>query len=317
LSPEDVFLGLFRQLSPASIDSAALQSELERHGYALIRGLIPTDEIRKVLGEISAILKTAGWIPSSAHPLDRLAVPSAACVDGDHSYDDIYDLVYALESLHAFPHLPSLQKAMKLLVGPDLLIHPKSSVRLIFPNYERGVIHAHQDYTGVGGDCDSFTAWIALHDCPLQEGPLRICEGSHRFGLQQKSGYMQAGTEKGDRWVEGDLQAGDVLIFHSLTVHEALPNLSDRLRISLDCRFQSYKKAVNPATLVFTSSGRSWEKIYASWQRDDLKYYWKQLPLSFKPTTSELLELADLPSETPKMRTRYANILRMIEAQYQ
>jgi hypothetical protein len=112
------------------------------------------------------------------------------------------------------------------------------------------------------------------------------------------------------------LRAGDVLIFHSLTVHEALPNLSDQLRISLDCRFQNYRRAVNPGVLVFAGSGkRSWESIYAPWQWDDLKYYWKRFPLHFNPTQTELAVLAET-SSTPEMCARYANILRLIQAQY-
>jgi ectoine hydroxylase-related dioxygenase (phytanoyl-CoA dioxygenase family) len=207
---------------------------------------------------------------------------------------------------------------MKLLVGPELLIHPKSAARLIFPNYERGIIHAHQDHTAVAGDAESFTAWIALHDCPLEQGPLRVLDGSHRFGLQPtagQTGYIPQGTERGGDWAEGEIRAGDLLLFHSLTVHEAMPNRSDRLRISLDCRFQSYLRSVNPATLVFTGSGRrSWENTYADWPSEELKYYWTHMPLQLNPSRTELAQLAQT-SESPAMRVRYARILERIESQ--
>ncbi len=36
----------------------------------------------------------------------------------------------------------------------------------------------------MGGDPECFTAWIPLHDCPINVGPLRVLEGSHRFGFQ-------------------------------------------------------------------------------------------------------------------------------------
>ena len=316
---EEIFLGTFRQQSHLNLDSITLQSEMERYGYVLIRDLIPTDETNRLLAQISTALKISGWIHPSADPIERLAVPSAACADGDPPYKDVYDLIFNLESFHALPHLPALQEVMKHLVGPELLIHPRSAARLIFPNYERAVTPAHQDHTAVAGDSESFTAWMPLHDCPLSEGPLRILEGSHRFGLQptgDNPGCITSGTEQGDRWVEGELRAGDVLIFHSLTVHEALPNLSNNLRISLDCRFQNYLRPVNPGTLVFSASRRrSWEKTYANWQHDDLKYYWRKLPLTFKPNTTELADLAE-SSQTPRMRTHYANILLAIQAGY-
>ena len=39
------------------------------------------------------------------------------------------------------------------------------------------------------------------------------------------------------RWVSGDLAAGDVVIFHSLTVHKALSNRSAQLRVILNTLF--------------------------------------------------------------------------------
>jgi ectoine hydroxylase-related dioxygenase (phytanoyl-CoA dioxygenase family) len=116
----------------------------------------------------------------------------------------------------------------------------------------------------------------------------------------------------GGEWVGGEIRAGDVLIFHSLTVHAASPNLSKRMRISLDCRFQDYRRVLNPSNLAFAGdSGKSWEKIYASWPSQSLKYYWKGLPLNLKPSVSELQELAT-SAETEAMRARYAKILSQV-----
>jgi ectoine hydroxylase-related dioxygenase (phytanoyl-CoA dioxygenase family) len=108
--------------------------------------------------------------------------------------------------------------------------------------------------------------------------------------------------------------AGDLLLFNSLTVHEAAPNTSNQMRISLDCRFQSYQRPIHPGALVFAGSGRrSWEKTYANWASDELKYYWRQLPLQLKPSKLELVELAQT-SATPHLRARYAGILEAIES---
>jgi hypothetical protein len=127
--------------------------------------------------------------------------------------------------------------------------------------------------------------------------------------------YIPQGIERGSEWVGGDINTGDVLLFHSLTVHEAAPNRSSQLRISVDCRFQSYERVVNPATLVFAGSGRrSWESTYANWTSDELKYYWTRLPLRLKPSMLELAELAKT-AESLEMRVRYARILERLESQ--
>jgi len=301
----------FRNMKAGNLESVVLKEQMDVHGYVLVRDLLPSRDLNPLLGEITGMLSGAGWLEPNCDPIQRTASASAACADGDPTYKPTRDEIFGFQSLHALPHHPLLQRLMKLLVGEHLLIHPKPEMRLIFPNFEHGIIHAHQDHTSVAGDEESFTAWIPLHDCPLELGPLRILEGSHRFGLQRtagETGYIPRGMERGDDWVGGDINSGDVLLFHSLTVHEAAPNRSSQLRISLDYRFQSYERAVNPAVFVFASGKRSWESTYANWTSDELKYYWTKLPLRLKPSKRELIELAQ-SSKSAKLRERYSRIL--------
>jgi ectoine hydroxylase-related dioxygenase (phytanoyl-CoA dioxygenase family) len=300
-----------------TLGSAGLREEMEAHGYLLIRGLLTQKDLDPLLKDVTEVLHGAGWLNAGSDPCDRLANTSSACSEDDAPFKAVYDRVFCLPSFHALPHHPVLQQIMKLLVGPDLLIHPKSVCRLIFPKFDRAVTHAHQDHTAIAGDEETFTAWLPLHDCPLEQGPLRILDGSHKFGLQPtdgKTGCIPPGTEQGCDWAGGDIRAGDVLLFNSLTVHEAEPNRSNRMRISLDCRFQSFQRAIHPAALVFAGSGRrSWPKIYANWLSDELQYYWTKLPLQFKPSKLELAELAR-SSESADERVRHAAILEAIES---
>jgi len=308
----------FREFEASDLDASQLKSEMAANGYVLIRGLLPKPDLQPLLTSITKIICRAGWLNTETDPLARVANPDAACCEDDDSYKDTYDRIFSLLEFHRLPHHPVLREIMKALVGEYLFIHPKSAGRLIFPNFVRGIIHAHQDHQAVAGDVESFTAWMPLHDCPVEHGPLRVLEGSHRFGLQAtvgRTGYIEPGAERGAHWVGGPIYAGDLLLFHSLTVHEAMPNRSDRLRISLDCRFQSYDRPVNPGTLVFAGSGRrSWEKTYAGWRSDELKYYWTRLPLELKPSAAELAQLAET-AEPVEMRQRYARILARLEEQ--
>jgi ectoine hydroxylase-related dioxygenase (phytanoyl-CoA dioxygenase family) len=300
-----------------TLGSADLREEMEAHGYVLIRGLLAPKDLDPLLRGVTEVLHDAEWLNANSDPCDRLANTTAACFEDDAPFKAVYDRVFCLQSLHALPHHPVLPLIMKLLVGPDLLIHPKSVCRLIFPKFDRAVTQAHQDHTAVAGDEETFTAWLPLHDCPLEQGPLRILDGSHRFGLQPtdgETGCIPPGTERGCDWVGGDIHAGDLLLFNSLTVHEAEPNRSNRMRISLDCRFQSYQRAINPAALVFAGSGRrSWPKTYANWLSDELQYYWTKLPLQLEPSKLELAELARC-AESADERARYAGILEAIES---
>jgi ectoine hydroxylase-related dioxygenase (phytanoyl-CoA dioxygenase family) len=308
-----------RDVHAIALNSVDLRAQMNAHGYVVIRGLLSPKDLNPLLGDVTAVLHQSGWLCSESDPIDRMANRDAACCEDDSAFKPVYDQVFSLQSFHRLPHHPVLQQVMKLLVGPHLLIHPKPVARLIFPDFSRAITPAHQDHTAVAGDEETITAWLPLHDCPIEQGSLRVMDGSHRFGLQPtagQTGCIPPGTERGDGWVGTEIYAGDLLLFSSFTVHEAAPNTSNRIRISLDCRFQSYQRPVNPGALVFAGSGRrSWEKTYANWPSDELKYYWTQLPLQLKPSKLELAELART-AESPHERARYAAILKAIDSTY-
>jgi ectoine hydroxylase-related dioxygenase (phytanoyl-CoA dioxygenase family) len=309
----------FHELKSCDLTPHTLQGEIGSKGYVLIRGLLSLETVYSALGDVTQVLSTAGWLLPDYDPQERMANVDAACGDPDPTFKRVYQEVFNLESFHAMPHQQSLREVMKMLVGEQVLVHPKPISRLIFPHCERLVTHAHQDYEFMGGDSEFFTVWIPLHDCPVEAGPLRILQGSHRFGVQnhQRENLhvpeIPEGGAAGDGWVGGRVNAGDVLIFHSLTVHAAAPNLSDQLRISLDCRFQSARRVLNPANLVFAGeSGKSWEKTYAGWNSDDLKFYWKKIPLTLKPSKAELAYLAET-AESPRERAKYARMVGQLD----
>jgi len=308
----------FRELQAENVTSDALQDQINSKGYVLIRGLIPQDVVQSVLADVMNILSAEHWLRAGVAPLDRVPEYGVAYGDPDPVFKRVYQEVFNLESFHALPHRPELRSVMKMLVGDSVLVHPKPIGRLIFPNCERLVVHAHQDYEFMGGDPEFFTLWIPLHDCPVEVGPLRIVEGSHRFGIQKHQREnlhvpeIQVDAIAGGGWIGGRVNAGDVLIFHSLTVHAAAPNISERMRISLDCRFQDARRVLNPSNLVFAGeSGKSWEKTYTNWRSDDLKFYWKSLPLTFRPSKEELELLAET-AESSSTRAKYARMVSQL-----
>lgn len=310
----------FHEIQASDLDSHSLRKVMDAQGYLLIRGVLPAEDVAGLLDEILTVVSEAGWLLPGYNPAERIADVGKAFGDSDEEFKSVYKRIFSMESFHAFAHHPWLREVLSLLVGPRLLIQPKLVARLIFPNCERLLVDAHQDHQSMAGDPESFTVWFPLHDCPQELGPLQILEGSHRFGLQKndpKTGYVVRETALGGDWVGGAIHAGDVLIFHSLTVHAASPNVSNQMRVSMDYRFQDYGRVLNPALLVFpggSANGRSWEATYADWRSDELKYYWKRFPLRFSPTKSELAELAQT-ADRPEMRARYARILCQIEEQ--
>src|SRR5262249_30045513 len=149
----------------------------------------------------------------------------------------------------------------------------------------------HQDFPNNQGTTDLYACWTPLSDCPVELGPLSILRGSHRLGLLPLEAALGAGHRRarlGDGhaqldWVSGDIELGDVLIFHSLTVHRSLPNRAKCLRLSVDYRFQRDGDALTEPCLQPHFGRQAWEEIYAGWERDNLKYYWRRHEYSVVP----------------------------------
>jgi ectoine hydroxylase-related dioxygenase (phytanoyl-CoA dioxygenase family) len=305
----------FHELGERPLTPAMLQNEMQSRGYLLLRNVLPQDAVRSVLADVTRVLFAADWLAAGPEALKRIPAHGAAYGDPDPAFKRVYQQVFNLESFHALPHHAELKHVMKLLVGDPVLVHPKPIGRLIFPSCERLTVNAHQDYEFMGGDPEFFTVWIPLHDCPVDVGPLRIFEGSHRHGVQQHQKEnlhvpeIPTGEEKGNEWVGGSMNAGDVLIFHSLTVHAASQNVSKQMRLSIDCRFQNAERVLNPSNLVFGGeSGKSWEKTYSGWKSNALQFYWKSMPLTLQPSREELEHLSQT-AETPASRDRYARMV--------
>ena len=103
------------------------------------------------------------------------------------------------------------------------------------------------------------------------------------FGIGNGAGGIEIQDPLEGRWTGGPMRAGDVLVFHSLTVHKGIPNRSDRLRMSIDCRFQRVRDPFNPDNANPDGQPLSWAEVYAGWRSDALQYYWTRLGLTEVP----------------------------------
>ncbi|WP_457513929.1 phytanoyl-CoA dioxygenase family protein [Streptomyces sp. TE33382] len=199
----------------------------------------------------------------------------------------------SLEEYEALAHAPALMEAAEALLEDDrILPRPAKPARLIFPQKaEVGATPPHQDFPHEQGAQEAFTAWVPLGDVPRELGGVAVWPGSHRQGVLEHGfvpGVGGLGVPEGNApaptWLAADFRMGDVLMFHSLTVHGALPNRSgDRLRISADF---CYQRAVDPATphMLKPSGGElDWEQIYADWQSEEFQYCWRKWGLRTVP----------------------------------
>ncbi len=265
-------------------DGAALADRMRRDGYLFLRGLLPAEPVCALQRQIGAIARDAGWLQRDAPVEDAVADLAGFCVDPDPTYLATLRRINRLEAFHALKHHPALMTLFERMLGGPVFPHPRVLMRNIFPAREAFTTKAHQDFPNVQGTTEVFTAWFPLIDCPMEVGPLQVAAGTHTgevydFDIAAGAGGIEITDPFDGRFVSGPFAVGDVLIFHSLTVHKGVPNRSDKLRMSMDVRYQLVSEKFNPDNAQADGQPLSWPEVYADWRSDALQYYWHRLPL--------------------------------------
>lgn len=295
----DAAMQAFTDSSDALGDDLALRTRFEREGYLYLRGIVDREKLADLRREIVAICVQHGWIDDGPDPL-RARTCHRPVVEGEADYFGVYDQIQHLESFHALAHDPAILATMRALLGPSAFPHPLSICRLVFPANTEWTTPPHQDFPNNQGTTELYASWLPLGDCPQALGPLAILRGSHKLGLLPLkfalgAGHRQCAMDARHArlpWVSGDMAAGDMLIFHSLTVHRALPNLTDCMRLSVDYRFQREGEPLTAQSLQPHFQRLAWEAIYREWRDPSLKYYWRRKTYALASWDASLHELA-------------------------
>lgn len=285
----------FREANALLDQPLALRAQACEDGYLFFRQGVPADALQQVRRAILVVCERHGWLQEGSPVAQGIANLDRITIEGQPAFMQVYDEVQRLECFHALAHHPCLLELFGALFGETVLVHPRNIARLIFPQNTLHTTPAHQDYIHIQGTEETWTAWVPLGDCPRTLGSLEVLPGSHRLGLlpvHAAYGAGGAGVETdslGLEWHGGDFACGDVLVFHSLCIHRATPNMTtDRLRLSVDYRYQAASQPVVEGSLLPHHQRLTWEQIYAGWSNSALQYYWKTLPLRIVPFNAEV-----------------------------
>jgi ectoine hydroxylase-related dioxygenase (phytanoyl-CoA dioxygenase family) len=286
----------FRVSNDARDDVPELRRRLAEEGYLFFRKLVNPDKVMSLRKDITRVLREVGWLVPDADPMDGIADVSAKCTEGDLPYNTSYHKVYKLESFHRFPHDPELVGMVEKLIGRRAIPLPGHKARIWFPRFTEHTTPLHQDFVHYQGSLQAITCWMPVGDCPVALGPLAVLPGSHKvkrvlshhFSLGaggliiDLDEQFKAHPELDVQWLTTDFGAGDALFFPALTIHKALPNVTeDRIRVSLDNRYEGEGDNIAAHMLEPHMNDIlpiSWEEVYKDWKSDDLKYYWRKIP---------------------------------------
>lgn len=255
-------------------DADALRRRLADDGYLFFRGLVDPARIAGVRAEVCAVLDAAGWLAPGATVEHPVPTPSAVR-EGAPGYFDAYAGIQALQPFHELAHDPAVVALARGILGEALgqvLVHPRKIARTSLPHDDE-YTPPHQEYRLIQGSVDSLTVWLPLGDCPVSLGALRMLEGSHRRGLAPASAARGAGglaiavAAADPAWRVSDYTAGDAVLFTSVTVHGAVRNDHDDLRLSADFRYQPLGEPVVEGSLLphWLPQVPPWEELTAGW----------------------------------------------------
>ena len=277
-----------RELSPANdlLDRPdELRARLDRDGFLFFRGALPREVVMELRRAVLGRCRAAGWLVEGSDLMEGRADPSKACVEPEPAFLEVYREVQKLEAFHTLAHHPALLRIVETVLGEPALPHPNKIARLSFPQNVSHTTPAHQDFPFIQGTARTYTTWIPLGDYPKEYGGLKVNGGTHKGSVYDHhisfgAGGMGIDTQTlPENWYTTDYRAGDVLLFHSMLVHQALPNLTpDRMRISVDFRYQARSEPIAESNLAAPHTGQlSWEEVYRGWSSTELQYYWKRV----------------------------------------
>jgi Phytanoyl-CoA dioxygenase (PhyH) len=236
-----------RELTDSSgllADPAKLRARLADDGYVFVRSLLPADDVQRAYQDVLTALSDGGWCDGRGYPAGGGRVVQFRDALGDPAFR----AALLSRSLNRLPYLRPLRQLVREILGPAAFCYPVKVLRAVCPERRFGEVtrgrYVHQDYANSGVQ-DLLTTWLPLMEIPVAVGGLAILPGSH-LGPPLRPRILRP-REHG--WATADYRPGDVLLFHCMTSHAALPNRSAGMRLSTDCRWQLPDQPA-PAELV-------------------------------------------------------------------
>jgi ectoine hydroxylase-related dioxygenase (phytanoyl-CoA dioxygenase family) len=273
-------LGVLRSSAEAYAagDHATLRRNFAEDGYCYIPQALDRAAVLDAQAEVLRDLAARGSVLDASRPIKE-AVLREGCAAG---------CVPFLEGRNGSTHSDAMVAVLegeriRAAVAAVLGVPSAEDVRTFDYKWLRAVPKeqfsgAHVDWVYMGGGSrELLTCWIPIGDIPVHMGTLAVCAGSHRLPSFAKLGetYGKLDWEAdhldgsgwftddpaevtqlfGGRWASADFKAGDLLVFGMKTLHMSTTNMTDKLRLSCDVRWQPKTDPIDERYLTNAEGG--------------------------------------------------------------
>ena len=218
-----------------------LASQLQEDGYLVFRSVLDLDKVAAYRRDMTRKLTKHGVVVET----DGEPIYTGTRID---DRDTIHEIRTSMETFRSLRELARSKELMDLLA-----LVARRPVELLVPKNPRYQIPAdvflttpmHHDIFFYPGVPSVLTAWMPLMDIDRSMGGLLLAAGTHKKDLgadlyqlemPSRTPYLPDSVAD-DIWLRSDFHPGDVLIFMGRLAHKALPNVSNKVRLSVDCRY--------------------------------------------------------------------------------
>ena len=239
--------------------SSQQRAHFHDRGFLPLPGLLDSDELEPLRREIAAVIDSEA---ARCHAEGSLSDPFAE-LDFERRLTPITTETPAVfralfSGVHRGPALfellrhPKILAVMRSLLGPELACHPAYRLRPKMPDIEATrrlmVVPWHQDvaYLDPGYEHNlTVTIWLAISESTVERGCLELYPDAHHELLPHRNVRNRTYLDILPEALPASepqcfiARPGDAILMTQLTPHRSLPNVSDRIRWSIDMRYHA------------------------------------------------------------------------------
>eukprot|EP01060_Flectonema_neradi_P014024 TRINITY_DN20746_c0_g1_i1.p1 TRINITY_DN20746_c0_g1~~TRINITY_DN20746_c0_g1_i1.p1 ORF type:complete len:352 (+),score=69.04 TRINITY_DN20746_c0_g1_i1:58-1056(+) len=232
-----------------------LRKSIDEDGYAYLNGVLEREAVLECREFILQKFSDAGGIikgkATDAVLEENCGVGCIPFLEGYNEFTHNEKVIKILES-------PVIRNIFENVFGQKVIAFDYKWLRGVSTGSYTG---AHYDIVYMRrGSPQLMTCWIPLGDITMDLGALAMCRGSHKLPSFDKlkatygaidhekdrldgTGWFsmeprEITSEFGGQWTCTDYSAGDIIIFGMHTLHMSTTNVTDKVRLSCDSRWQ-------------------------------------------------------------------------------
>lgn len=250
----ETLIGPLRDSADSIENATELRKRLLDDGYLFLRGALDRD---RVMAARAAVLSALASVGEIEEPFSE-GISTGTSRRGE-VVDDLgafWQSLCECPEVREVSHSGKIVSVMRSLFDTDVRAFDFLWMRTMHPG-RASAYHFDHVYMNRGSE-RLLTVWTPLGDVGLDDGPLALVEGSHRWedmiseyrGFDVDKDKSRPGhvtldpvslvRERDSRLLTEQFRAGDVVIFPMFMLHGSLDNRSSvgRVRLSVDTRFQ-------------------------------------------------------------------------------